>query len=1361
MIDRIALLSDLQSLLKRLEADLLDRSDSDDVPEVREWLLREYQQAKESERTAQTQKQWVDDFITQVAAAWVLSAVFARFLEDNGLVDPPRISGPQDVDNPASSRLSRARDERELYFGQHPKHTDRDYLLDVFAGLAKLPATADVFGEHNPLNSLPNWLGPDAAGELLTFFQKIDAGTGQLVHDFTDPDWNTRFLGDLYQDLSEAARKKYALLQTPEFVEEFILDRTLEPALDEFGLTEFKMIDPACGSGHFLLGSFPRILDHWNQEEPGTNVRVLVQRTLDSIHGVDINPFAIAIARFRLLLAALAACGVKRLADAPAFAMNLACGDSLYHGVERQQTLGDWTDESHYFRTEDAENLRRILQEGTFHAVVANPPYIVVSDPAANAAYRRLYKEVCHKQYSLAAPFLQRINKLGIDSHTSAAFTGQITANSFMNNEFGTKLVETYLPTIDLTHIVDTRYLQPEGHETPTVILFGRARRPVNADVRVVRGIKGESPVPPDLSAGQVWTSILRQIDLPGSEGEFVSVCDTSREELSTHPWSIGGGGASELYDYLVSTANTKLRVHLSEIGRTTHTGENPAFYLLNGADRTRGWSDWVLPVVSGEDIRDWLIEPEEVTIFPYDHQTGERRDNMPITLSRHYWIHRATLRSRQDFGETIEERGLHWTDHSMFFPKRHRHTTSVAFAFKATHNHFALNDSRFVFNQTAPVIQLREGTRKDYCELREILNSSVSSLWEREVHREVSGKREERWQGRLERNSTKLKDFPLPEERPSIQSSAIELNVANLSGSLPYTVVQKWVDSGRDELAVLLEAAKHSANEAIALLIRLQEDLDWECYRLYGLCEDDLTYQSCQSSVVSGQEDSENRELTTDNSFGIQLGERAFEIVLARKMTRGEVATTWFERHGSTPITELPDQWPDDYRQLVERRIAVIESNPQIALIEQPEYKRRWNTESWDSQVERALKFRLLNRLESYFDFDGRMRGEESSETATAPLAEIAVVSLSRLADVAARDEQFMEVGEVYRDDPAFHVQRLVEELVAAEHVPLLPVLRYNPTGLRKREQWEDTWELQREEDELERQRTALRHALKLREKELEQQHSEELAAIAVARKPLLTACLSLSEVLPEPPEIDESQDAEGMAAQLLALKIAGKHKAAATAVHDGQEAVLKAKRTLRRAVLKAAAADTKYQDLATELEAVPENPEIPVPPKYAAKDFISTGGARYWSLRGKLDVPKERWISFPHSHAEDGSLTICWAGYDHLQQATAISAWYVDIRDRQGGKEDSRLIPLLACLIELLPWLKQWHNDIDPTYDMAMGDYFAGFVQEEARSLNMTQDEIKAWQPPKKAKKKATRKKATRKKATKKKAASEETAE
>ena len=148
-----------------------------------------------------------------------------------------------------------------------------------------------------------------------------------MVYDLTDSEWSTRFLGDLYQDLSEAARKQYALLQTPEFVEEFILKYTLDPAIEEFGLTpapppghedlphRLRVIDPACGSGHFLLGAFRKLLAAWEAEKPGADKWELIREALSSVHGVDKNPFAVAIARFRLMLAAMKAGGVKRLSE--------------------------------------------------------------------------------------------------------------------------------------------------------------------------------------------------------------------------------------------------------------------------------------------------------------------------------------------------------------------------------------------------------------------------------------------------------------------------------------------------------------------------------------------------------------------------------------------------------------------------------------------------------------------------------------------------------------------------------------------------------------------------------------------------------------------------------------------------------------------------------------------------------------------------------------------------------------------------------------------------------------------------------------------------------------------------------------
>lgn len=109
---------------------------------------------------------------------------------------------------------------------------------------------------------------------------------GALRHDFTYPDGDTRFLGDLYQDLSEAAKKTYALLQTPRFIASFILDRTLTPAIEEFGLDSLRLIDPACGSDHFLLDAFGRLVTAWREQSPSLDDYELARRALDSVHGV-------------------------------------------------------------------------------------------------------------------------------------------------------------------------------------------------------------------------------------------------------------------------------------------------------------------------------------------------------------------------------------------------------------------------------------------------------------------------------------------------------------------------------------------------------------------------------------------------------------------------------------------------------------------------------------------------------------------------------------------------------------------------------------------------------------------------------------------------------------------------------------------------------------------------------------------------------------------------------------------------------------------------------------------------------------------------------------------------------------------
>ncbi len=258
MIDSPKLLTDLQKEVTKLHTDLRARCDAESAVDAA--LKAQYDAARAGQRTALTYKAWREEELTNVAVAWVLACVFIRFLEDNALVETLHLAGPD------AAGIGRARDQQIVFFREHPGLSEREYLEHAFAEIGKLPGMADLFDRrHNPL-----WtVGPtgDAARAFIEFWRRTDAESGRPVHDFSDPGEGggrngvaepTRFLGDLYQDLSEAARKRYALLQPPVFIEQFILDRTLTPAIETFGFREVRMIDPTCGSGHFLLGGFAR-----------------------------------------------------------------------------------------------------------------------------------------------------------------------------------------------------------------------------------------------------------------------------------------------------------------------------------------------------------------------------------------------------------------------------------------------------------------------------------------------------------------------------------------------------------------------------------------------------------------------------------------------------------------------------------------------------------------------------------------------------------------------------------------------------------------------------------------------------------------------------------------------------------------------------------------------------------------------------------------------------------------------------------------------------------------------------------------------------------------------------------------------
>ena len=363
-----------------------------------------------------------------------------------------------------------------------------------------------------------------------------------------------------------------------------------------------------------MLGAFDRLLDAWIEREPGASAGENVRRALDSIHGVDLNPFAAAIARFRLAVAALHAAGFSRLADAPAYPIHVAIGDSLLGGVAQGAFFDDTGAAGFHYRNEDIDEHPSILQPGRYHVVVGNPPYITVKDKALNGTYRTLYK-TCHRQYALSVPFMELFFQFAIRGSIDqpAGYVGQITSNSFMKREFGSKVIESLLAgqdvrnPVDLLDVIDTSGAYIPGHGTPTVILVGRRRRPVASKVRAILGVRGEPGQPEDPSKGLVWTEIVENIDTSGFEGTYISVTDLDRDVLKSHPWSLSGGGANVVVSLIEAGASPMSAQIDPPVGRAVRAGADEGFLRpVRWAERLATIGVPTRDLLTGENVRDF-----------------------------------------------------------------------------------------------------------------------------------------------------------------------------------------------------------------------------------------------------------------------------------------------------------------------------------------------------------------------------------------------------------------------------------------------------------------------------------------------------------------------------------------------------------------------------------------------------------------------------------------------------------------------------------------------------------------------------------------------------------------------------------
>ena len=320
------------------------------------------------------------------------------------------------------------------------------------------------------------------------------------------------------------------------------------------GSTRFTLIDPACGSGHFLLGAFAPAARSLARARAGHG-RARPRRAR-ACSAVAASTSTRSRSRSPASGCSSPRCGLRRQhasRDAPDFKIEhrrRRLAAARHHGATGS-IVG---------AAGDPQRPRaRLRDRGRATICAGSSAASTTSSSATRRTSRRRTRRSTRRtgsltrrasgKYALTVPFMERFFDLAMPAEDAApaGFVGQITAQLLHEARVRQELIEEFLPKLDLTLVVDTCGAYIPGHGTPTVILVGRPP-PVAPTVRTRDGHprRASTPADPALRSSS-GRAILAQVDRPGSQSAYVSVADVARTGLTTHPWSLGGGGASEL----------------------------------------------------------------------------------------------------------------------------------------------------------------------------------------------------------------------------------------------------------------------------------------------------------------------------------------------------------------------------------------------------------------------------------------------------------------------------------------------------------------------------------------------------------------------------------------------------------------------------------------------------------------------------------------------------------------------------------------------------------------------------------------------------------------------------------------------
>lgn len=318
-------------------------------------------------------------------------------------------------------------------------------------------------------------------------------------------------ISHIYEDFlaDENGKKKKGVVYTPPYLVQFLIDRCM--SLND-PKEQFKVLDPACGSGIFLVGAFKRMIQWWRirndwQKPTKDDIDELKRLLKENIYGCDLEEEAVRLTYFSLGLALLDALSPKEIWKNVQF-------DNL---IDQNLFSGD------FFKTLHEQKLT-----GDFDLVIGNPPFNSEFTAWAKKVDKTSNEENDERpsvpDNQIALLFLEQSFKLLKSGGNSCLIlpSGPVLYNTkvhdyrkylFENNYF--KVIFDFTPLRAKLFIGSSSSAKP-----PVVAVFAERKKPEGESVQhlIFRRTKASSEkIEFEIDHYDIhWTSFNKALSLPG-----------------------------------------------------------------------------------------------------------------------------------------------------------------------------------------------------------------------------------------------------------------------------------------------------------------------------------------------------------------------------------------------------------------------------------------------------------------------------------------------------------------------------------------------------------------------------------------------------------------------------------------------------------------------------------------------------------------------------------------------------------------------------------------------------------------------------------------------------------------------------